>query len=347
MCRPPRPWILAGACLVGLAPHSFGQAPARFGTEAVREGVSRVAAVVGETYFDEDVGGRARAALLQRLEARGYDRAVDAPALAVLLTRDLYRVTRDKHLVVAAVRAPERKGPSDRSRTVGAPRAGVQRVEMLAGRIGYLNLTSFDHPDDSRDSLAAAMHLLAGADALIIDMRENAGGSPDAVALLCSYMFDRPSQPLFEIVPRNGSARRYATLDTVPDDSHATRPVFVLTSARTFSAGEGLAYLLQEQRRAAVIGETTAGAANPGRRYPATAWLEVTVPNGRVRTAVSGRNWEGTGVVPDIKVPAGDALLIARVRALRGLVATAPAGSRRDELQRHLRALQKSPARVG
>ena len=97
------------------------------------------------------------------------------------------------------------------------------------------------------------------------------------------------------------------------------RPVYVLTSARTFSAGEGFAFLLQERGRAEVIGERTPGAANPGRPYPVNALFEVTVPNGKVVSAVRRGNWEGIGVVPDIEVPAAEALRIAHARALERL----------------------------
>jgi C-terminal processing protease CtpA/Prc len=93
------------------------------------------------------------------------------------------------------------------------------------------------------------------------------------------------------------------------------RPIYVLTSAKTFSAGEGLAFLLQERRRAEVVGEVTAGAANPGRPYGVNDRFTVTVPNGRVRSAVHGGNWEGTGVTPDVKTGAAAALAVAHARA--------------------------------
>src|SRR5262245_66221557 len=86
------------------------------------------------------------------------------------------------------------------------------------------------------------------------------------------------------------------------------RPIFVLTSSRSFSAGEGFAYLMQERKRAVIIGERTAGAANPGRGYQVNDLFEVTVPNARVRSAIKRANWEGDGVTPDIAVPAAQAL---------------------------------------
>jgi C-terminal processing protease CtpA/Prc len=114
--------------------------------------------------------------------------------------------------------------------------------------------------------------------------------------------------------------------------------VYVLTSARTFSAGEGFAFLLQERARAEVIGERTAGAANPGRPYRVNPWFEVTVPNGQVRSAVSGGNWEGRGVKPDLEVAAPDALVAAHSRALKRLIEGAD-GDWRVRLEQILQSL--------
>jgi C-terminal processing protease CtpA/Prc len=73
------------------------------------------------------------------------------------------------------------------------------------------------------------------------------------------------------------------------------------TSSRTFSASEGVAYLLQERHRAEVVGEVTAGAANPGRPYPVNDRFSASVPNGRVKSAIGRGNWEGSGVTPDVR----------------------------------------------
>jgi C-terminal processing protease CtpA/Prc len=116
--------------------------------------------------------------------------------------------------------------------------------------------------------------------------------------------------------------------------------VYVLTAGQTYSAGEGLAFILQERHRAVIVGERTAGAANPGRPYPINDRLEVVDPNGRVRGAVTGRNWEGAGVTPDVVATAADALRTARILALRGLLSRAPAGSWNETLRLALADLE-------
>ena len=188
-------------------------------------------------------------------------------------------------------------------------------MEILPGNVGYLNLTSFWRLEEAREPIGDAMSLLQRADALILDLRENGGGSPETVAFLMGFLFDEGGLPMFDIVSRLGNVVSYATPASAPAQRHPRRPTCVLTSSRTFSAGEGFAFLLQERGRAEVVGERTAGAANPGRPYRVNELFEVTVPNGKVRSAVGGGNWEGRGVTPDIEVAAADALRVAHARA--------------------------------
>jgi hypothetical protein len=340
--------IVLWCAFAALTPLVAQQPASRFDRGLIREAVESVAAVVDREYFDAAVGARVAAALRQSLSGGRYADAESLTSLAEMLTRDLQAATHDQHLVVRVVAdvsagsAPRPSSEASRELETRRVNSGIQRVEILAGNVGYLNVTAFYRLDEARDVIAAAMRTLRRADALIIDVRGNSGGSPDAAALLASYLFDAADLPLFEIVPRSATGgRRYATESPGLPERNQTRPVFVLTAARTFSAGEGFAFILQERRRAEVVGETTAGAANPGRSYPAGVRLEVTVPNGHVRTAVTGRNWEATGVVPDVKVPASDALRVAHVRALRELLKQAPNGSWRDTLTKHLDALER------
>jgi hypothetical protein len=322
------------------------QAETAWDAAAVRATVAQVASVVQQEYFDAAVADRAAADLRARVAAGEYVDAATPEALAKALTRNLYAITRDKHIrvsVVAPPRSPVSKPPAPADSRRGDARrdnGGVQRVEILAGNVGYLNVTSFWRIEEAREALASAMGVLRNADAVIVDMRRNSGGAPDSVALLLSYFIERPGVPLFEIIPRRGSATRYATQDVPAADRNARRPVYVLTSGRTFSAGESIAYLLHDQKRAEAIGEPTAGAANPGRPYAVNERFEVTVPNGRVRAANGGGNWEGSGVTPDVHVPESEALQTAHIRALRRLAAEA-AGEWRVKLEEILTTLER------
>lgn len=310
-------------------------------TARVRETVDGVGRTIEREYFDAATGARINLALHTRLNAGAYDGASTPDLLARLLTNDLFAIARDKHLAVTVVRpstpAPDTTAAADaRAQAARRDNGGIRRVEILAGNVGYLDISYFWRVDEARDALDAAMHLLARADALVIDMRKNGGGSPDTVALLASYLIDGAAAPLFDITPRSGAPVRYSTSPVSPRDGH--RPLFVLTSARSFSGGEGFAFLLQELKRAEVIGERTAGAANPGRPYPVNDLFEVVVPNGRLLTVPGGRNWEGDGVTPDVPVPSDEALRVAHERALRRLLAAATSEPDRQRLSAALTA---------
>jgi len=289
---------------------------------AFLDAVESVATVVSSEYFDAAVGQRA-AAHLREFAAASPTAEGTPVTLASIMTRELYAATRDKHLAVVATRrsaTPSAPTPAEiRARRAASENFGFRDVAILDGNIGYLDIRTFYRIDEARATLDAAMQLLAHADALVIDLRSNQGGSPETVAHLAAYLFDQPGKLLFDIVPRSGPAVHYSTPSPVVETANGRRPLFVLTSARTFSAGEGLAFILQEERRAVVVGEPTAGAANPGRSYPAGLDFEVTVPNGQVRTAASGGNWEGVGVKPDVVTPAAGAQAAALELAKRAL----------------------------
>jgi C-terminal processing protease CtpA/Prc len=319
--------------------------------ELIGSTVESLAVVVQREYFDPEVGARASESLQKALAEGRYAHALTLQSLADMLTRDLFESTKDKHLAVAVVEdaivTDESARPLDPSRQERGRHEnfGVQRVEVLPGNVGYLNLTSFYRPEEARGTLSAAMRTLQHADSLILDMRANGGGSPETASLLVSYFFLAPELPLFTIVDRSGDARVYATESEVQPERNETRPLYVLTSAKTFSAGEGIAFILQERQRAEIVGEKTAGAANPGRPYRVNSHFEVVVPNGKVVASITGRNWEGSGVTPDVLVPAPDALRVTYARALSKLLSQTTAGPRRDALEGHLKAANASAIR--
>jgi len=294
---------------VAVSPRASAQTGSVLEPGVVREVVEGVAKAVAEEYFDPGLGAAVGLRLHDYLGSGRYDTLRTRETLASALTRDLFEATSDKHLAVSHAAAPASAPAPEAAREERGRREnfGVREATPLAGNVGYLNLTSFYRANEAGAAIGAAMRTLAGADALIIDLRQNAGGAPDTVALLAGYLFDTPGKPLFDIVDRSGERRTYATPGEQDMPRNGSRPVFVLTSARTFSAGEGLAFILQDEGRATVVGERTAGAANPGRAYPAGHGFEVVVPNGSVQTTHSGRNWEGMGVVPDVMTTAAEA----------------------------------------
>lgn len=318
-------------------------------SQLIESTVRQVGETINREYFDAPLAARMNSSLGQWLAEGRYANAATPEGLASKLTDDLYSLTHDKHLSVAV--APSivegtysgaGETQQTRAESVRISNAGVQRVEILPGNVGYLNMTVFFRPNEAGEAIAGAMHMLRHADALILDSRDNVGGSPDTVALLASYFFDTPELPILDIIPRSGETQHYLTQSEIMDRD-GKRPMYVLTSAHTWSGGEGIAYILQERHRAEIIGETTVGAANAGKPYKINEPFYVNVPNGRLRTAVRSSNWEGTGVIPDVAVSAADALRIALQHALGQLLSATPDGSWHRQLEQELQKLEARP----
>jgi len=297
-----------------------------------REIVTRALSLLRANYVFPDQAERAAAAVEARLEAGEYD-DLDEITLTERLTSHLQEVTADKHLRVRFGEGPgpgpgpEKPGPEkppdrEKMRQMGRlDNFGIRQVERLDGNVGYLDVRRVAIPANAGPAIAAAMELVAGTYALIIDLRHNGGGSPDGVVFWCSYLFDGEPTHLNDIFRADtGETRQFWALPYVPGTRYTDRPVYVLTSGRTFSGGEDFGYTLQALGRATVIGETTGGGAHPTRPFPISPAVHIGIPFARSVNPVTGTNWQGTGVVPDVAVPADQALDVAYARALEHVV---------------------------
>lgn len=178
------------------------------------------------------------------------------------------------------------------------------------------------------DAIGSAMSLVAQAQALIVDLRQTLGGDPEMTAFLLSYLFGATPVQLSSLHEgRECRVRQYWTLPFVPGRRFGpAKPVYVLTSAVTFSGGEQVAYDLQQLGRATIVGERTRGGAHPREGFRLHPYLEAAIPVARSVSPVTGGNWEGTGVMPDVEAVAPDALDVAHKLALARLAdAEAPA----------------------
>ena len=176
-------------------------------------------------------------------------------------------------------------------------------------------------PANAGPAIAAAMELVAGTYALIIDLRRNGGGSPEGVVFWCSYLFGEEPTHLNDIFRTDtGETRQFWSLPYLPGSRYVDRPVYVLTSSRTFSGGEDFCYTLQALGRAQLIAEITGGGAHPTRPFGISPAVHIAIPFARSVNPVTGTNWQGSGVVPDVAVPdaeAYDTAYTAYTKALR------------------------------
>lgn len=276
------------------------------------ETVRGVASAMESGYVFPEVGAAMAQSLRTHLDAGAYDDAETAGDLAMRLTRDLRAVSNDGHIAVRPTApAPRVPGddPFDAEDDLAGGNYGFRKVEILDGNIGYVRLDGFVPGEDAERTAAAAMAFIAHCDALIFDLRFNGGGSPEMIRFLTSYLFDEPTH-LNDMVDRSGEVvGEFWTLAEVPGTRIGPEvPVYVLTSSYTFSGAEEFSYNLQNLERAVIIGEQTGGGAHPVRGERVNDQFTVGVPFMRARNPISGTNWEGTGVAPDVATSADDAL---------------------------------------
>lgn len=244
------------------------------------------------------------AALARHLRA-WWREAVDVPTspgpFAEAVTAAMRVHTPDKHLRLILAGTPSRD-------EAAASAHGVRRVEVLNRNVGLLELHHFDAPDEAGPALAAAMQLMAPTRALVLDFRAHRGGHSDTEGLFAGFFCAEPALITTFFERGDPVGRQMWSAAFVPAPRYLERPVIVLTSAVTGSGAESTAHFLQSSGRATLVGETTAGAAHPGRFVAVHPLLHLFVASGRPESGVTGTNWEGVGVVPDHPVPASDAL---------------------------------------
>ena len=289
--------------------------------------VEHLLALLEETYVLPDAAREIAGSIRTRLLRGEYDEVPVDGSFAELLTEHLREVNGDRHLSLRYHREPQpiREGDiwadPDWIREYQAEAAldnyGVHEVRRLEGNVGYVRLTSLDEAEYTAEAIVATMNLVANTSALIFDIRRNNGGASTGVALWCSYLFPPEPVHLNDIYCRKGNTtQQYWTVPFVPGRRYLEKPVYVLTSGRTFSGAEEFAYNLKHLGRATIVGETTLGGANPVGAYRLDAHFELRVAVCRAINPVTGTNWEGVGVEPDIAVPAAEALARAHREAL-------------------------------
>ena len=311
-----------------------------------------------DEYAFPEVAAKLQDDLRDRLSKKGYKDVKGGNQLAETLTAQLQGLSKDRHLKVYFSPAvlphlePQTEIPPEelahQQRLSELRNFDINRVERLTGNVGYLELFSFEPPEFAGDTLASAMQFLANSSALVIDLRRNRGGSASMVALLTSYLLPAyPAVHLTDLYWHKEDRRQQSwTVPHLPAPRYLDKPVYVITGLETFSAAEEFAYNLQQRKRAVIVGETTAGGANPGAGFRLHDHFWMFIPTGQAISLATGENWEGTGVVPDFKVPAELAVKTAQLLAFRKLMRDADEGKTESLYASLRRELEESLTRV-
>jgi hypothetical protein len=267
---------------------------------------------IDRLFPDRDRGERLKRALRERF-------GDDARAVTDELCREAEAVAHEfsRHFALeyvadgSLVRDSEPPGwPPQDPREVQLRAGSVAEVARRPDGVGVLAVDGLDGVHIAAPYVEAAFVLLRGARAVVLDLRRNGGGDPGTVTLVLDWLLGEPAK-VSDVIYRDRTRQWWTTGRLADLAPPRETPVCVLISERTFSSGEALAYHLQSHGRARLIGQPTPGAADHITPVRLSGHVRALLPEARVRDAVTGTNWEGTGVVPDIPCEPADALTVA------------------------------------
>jgi len=299
------------------------------------QAIEDIAAAFERMYVFPEVGNTVARDLRARRDRGEYDRVSASRALATRLSRDIEAICHDSHTEVAYFKEDQLAEQPAADPALAEQRAqarlararadnfGFAAPRRLDGNIALIRFDSFYPAADASPFVHQLMSEAASADALVFDLRENGGGSPQLIAVLASYLYDDTPVHLYDQYDRRLGTQHAAWTDPgVPGQRFgSSKPVYILTSAQTFSAAENLAYTLQKLGRARVVGERTRGGAHGGFGRPVTSHLVPMIATRRVIHAVTKSDWDRVGVIPDVRATAADALAAAVALAKKDIAA--------------------------
>jgi len=343
--------IMLAALLAGAAQ---AQTPAKVALDKTlrKQTIEAITVLLDSNYVFPETAKKMNQLVLKNLGSGKYIKITDPEELAGRLTDDLRSVSHDLHLNVryepgqiAAMRADTLKNqvPPELIKSWQKINYGFVKVEYLPGNVGYLELRAFTDPKipEAGQAAISAMNYLANSQAIIFDLRKNGGGYPEMIQLLSSYLFAEPTH-LNDIYERPGNTtQQYWSLPYIPGSRRPDVPVYILTSNYTFSGAEEFSNNLKELKRATIVGENTGGGAHPVDFKIVNDLFTLSLPFGRAINPVSKSNWEGTGVIPNVKVPADSAFNTAYLMALDTLLKSAADQQDKQDLK-NIRLLKQA-----
>jgi tetratricopeptide (TPR) repeat protein len=284
------------------------------------EVLQKIASLLETKYVIPEMAIKYGEEFKKKFESGSYESTTNPKEFAEQVTADLISITKDKHKNFRLIESSDigEKPESSLHHPIRYHRLGIKenkgfsKLEWIEGNIGYLDIRRFYNISDIRDMVNATMRILSNANAIIIDLRENGGGSGD---YLSSYFLKHPTQ-LNSWYFRGADFLKEAwTFKEIGVERLTDVPLFLLTSKRTFSAAESFAYDMKIRGRATIIGDSTKGGAHSVDLFKIDDQFEIYIPTARAINPITGGNWEGTGVIPDIPVPSESALETAIVSA--------------------------------
>jgi retinol-binding protein 3 len=338
----------------------FAQAPVSPAIDAAQKLaiVNEIATTLNGNYIFLETAKKIEDALRAKLKSGDFDKPAGAREFAQAVSGTIRDVSHDKHMgfsynpaQAADIRKimgrSEEEAAKVRERQLQNARRnnfGFQKVERMQGNVGYIDFRMFESPSQAGETAIAAMNFLAYCDAIIIDLRRNGGGEPAMIQLISSYFFADPTHLNDLYYRAANTTENYWTLPFVPGPKAVNADLYILTSHYSFSGAEEFTYNMKNLKRATIIGETTGGGAHPTDTMIVHEDYLLHVPVARAINPISKTNWEGTGVAPDVAVPAAEAFDRAYLMAVEKLAAKATDPQQKREYESLLPGLKAKAA---
>ncbi len=319
--------------LAGLAAVPLLAPPAAYAQDEVRaeDIAENYAALLEQGYLYPETGKR-YAAVLRAGIAAGRYKGLAGEALGAAIDADIDSVAPDGHLrlrlpepAAGAPPAPGGAGPVRRP-----PKVPVEQAGWIAPGIAFVRFNVF--PMDAAVTAEATKFMADHADAkaIIFDIRTHNGGGLDQMDVIFPWLFGKETRLVTMATRASVDAEGGSPIAGIPSmrmvkgdagmvaREHWATPnddarlrdakVYVLTSGASASAAEHFALAMKHTRRGILVGAPTAGANHFGRGEDLGGGYRAFIPVGRTYDPVTGKDWEGEGVLPDIAVPPAEAL---------------------------------------
>lgn len=316
-------------------------------TVAREEGVNSAVVLsllttIEEKYVLTDHTSQIKQALLDYQNSEAFDAIKTPNDLASQLTRELN--TFDKHFTVQFVSDTNQSAPQQESwfKRLNRNNSGFNKVEVLEGNIGYIDFWGFASLNEaSKATVSSALTFLSNTDALILDLRNNGGGSAEMVQYLSSHFFAKKTHLNSFYTRQTDSTSEFWTFENVETVFPAPFPVYILISNNTFSAAEEFAYNFKHLGRATLVGQPSKGGANPWQWFDIEHGYRAGIPVAMAINPITKTNWEGVGVIPHVSVNSENALNKAYFMALQNIRNNVNNEFQRNEIKRKLAELMK------
>lgn len=287
-----------------------------------KQAIEKVCQLLNKFYVFPEVAIQMEKHIKAKQKDGAFKNINDKKAFVNFMTKELRSICHDKHLGMYIGPNPENNVNEDlklkrilHQLDIKKNNYGMTEVSILEANVGYLKINSVMYSEEAINILESALKFLSNTDAIIFDLRINNGGDPMFMAHLFSYFFDKPTHINSVYWRDRDRTDEFWTHEDVSGEKMLEIPLYVLISKETFSGAEEFAYDLQALNRATVIGEVSAGGANPANTWLVFDDLRISIPYGRAINPVTNSNWEGVGVLPDIETSAEKALEVALGKA--------------------------------